>query len=118
MPDAAADYRPMRLILILILPALFAGHAATASNTVPSGPAGSGAGVVSGYTISSVSYALTGDTVGGVSFALSPPGAATVKVRLAPDAPWTPCTIAGGIADCALSVGVSEAESLEIVASA
>jgi len=118
VPDAAADYRPMRLILILILPALFAGHAATASNTVPSGPAGSGAGVVSGYTISSVSYALTGDTVGGVSFALSPPGAATVKVRLAPDAPWTPCTIAGGIADCTLSVGVAEAESLEIVASA
>ena len=79
------------LLLVLFLPALFAGHAATASNAVPSGPAGSGAGAVSGYTISSVSYSLAGDTVGGVSFALSPAGAATVKVRLAPSEPWTPC---------------------------
>ena len=38
---AAAEDGPMRFILILLLPALFAGHAATASNAVPSGPAGS-----------------------------------------------------------------------------
>ena len=118
MRDAAADYRHMRFILVLILPALFAGHAATASNTVPAGPAGAGAGIVSGYTISSVSYSLADDTVDGVSFALSPAGAATVKVRLAPSQPWTPCTVAGGVASCALSMGVAEAESLEIVASA
>jgi hypothetical protein len=108
----------MRFILVLFLPALFAGQAATASNTVPSGPAGAGAGAVSGYTISSVSYSLAGDTVGGVSFALSPAGAARVKVRLAPSEPWTACTIAGGIADCALSIDVAQAESLEIAASA
>jgi hypothetical protein len=115
---AAAEYGHMRFLLVLILPALFAGQAATASNTVPSGPAGSGAGVVSGYTISSVSYSLAGDTVDGVSFALSPTGAAMVKVRLAASEPWTGCTIAGGIADCALSIRVAEAESLEIAASA
>ena len=108
----------MRFLLVLFLPALFAGHAATASNAVPSGPAGSGAGAVSGYTISSVSYSLAGDTVGGVTFALSPAGAATVKVRLGASEPWTPCTVAAGIASCALSMGVAEAESLEIVASA
>ena len=118
MRGAAADYRRMRFILVLMLPALFAGRVATASNTVPAVPAGSGAGVVSGYTISSVSYAVAGDIVGGVSFALSPAGAATVKVRLAPDEPWTSCTIAAGIVSCALSMGVAEAESLEIAASA
>jgi hypothetical protein len=106
----------MRFILPLILPVLFAGHAATASNTVPAYPAGSGAGVVSGYTISSVSYALAGDTVAGVAFALSPASATTVEVRLAPSQPWTPCTVAGGVASCALSTGVAAAESLEVVA--
>lgn len=118
MRDAAADYRHMRSLLVLILPALFAGHAATASNAVAPGSAGSGAGSVSGYTISSVSYSLTGNTVGGVSFALSPPGAATVKVRLAPSEPWTSCTISGDVASCSISLGVAEAESLEIVAGA
>jgi len=107
----------MRFLLVLI-PVLFAGHAATASNAVPPGSAGSGVGSVSGYAISSVSYSLTGNTVGGVSFALSPPGAATVKVRLAPSEPWTSCTIARDVVSCALSLGVAEAESLEIVASA
>jgi len=116
--DAGADYRHMRFLLVLILPALFAGHAATASNAVPPSSAGFGAGSISGYAISSVAYSLTGNTVGGVSFALSPSGAATVKVRLAPSEPWTSCTIAGDVASCALSVGVAEAESLEIVASA
>jgi hypothetical protein len=116
--DAAADYRHMRFLLVLLLPALFAGHAATASNTVPARPAGSGAAVVSGYTISSVSYSLAGDSIGGLSFALDPPGATTVKVRLAPTQPWTACSIADGVASCAVSLAVAEAESLEIVASA
>jgi len=46
-----ADYRRMRFALVLILPALFAGRAATASNTAPASLAGSGAGAVSGYTV-------------------------------------------------------------------
>ena len=118
MRAGAADYRQMRFILVLILPALFAGRAATASNTVPAGSAGSGAGAVSGYTISAVSYSLAGDTVSGVSFALSPPGAAMVKVRLAPSEPWTTCTIAVGVASCGLSTSVTDAASLEVIAAA
>ena len=107
----------MRLaIFILLLPALLAGRAATASNTVPASPAGSGSGAVSGYTISSVSYSIAGDTVAGVSFALSPAGAATVKARLAPSEPWTACTVFGGTVSCPLSVGAAVATSLEIVA--
>ena len=106
----------MRLALILILPALFAGRAATASNTVPASPAGSGAGAVSGYTVSAVSYSLAGDAVDGVSFTLSPAGAATVSARLAPGEPWTACAVAAGTASCPLSIATSDATSLEIVA--
>lgn len=106
----------MRLALVLILPALFAGRAATASNTVPATLAGSGAGAVSGYTVSAVSYSLAGETVGGVSFTLSPAGAAVVKARLAPGEPWAACTVAGAAVACPLSTAASDATSLEIVA--
>lgn len=106
----------MRFALVLILPALFAGRAATASNTVPASPAGSGAGAVSGYTVSAVSYSLAGETVDGVSFTLSPAGAATVSARLAPGEPWTACAVAGNAVACPLSIAASEATSLEIVA--
>jgi hypothetical protein len=103
-------------IFIVLLPALLAGRAATASNTVPAVTAGSGAGAVSGYTISAVSYSIVGNTVAGVSFSLSPAGAATVKARLAPSDPWTACTVSGSTVSCPLSVGVAVATSLEIVA--
>ena len=107
----------MRLaVLIVLLPALLAGRAATASNTVPAVQAGSGSGAVSGYTISSVSYSLAGDAISGVSFALSPSGAATAKVRPAPGEAWAACTLSGDIATCPLSVAVTAAISLEIVA--
>jgi hypothetical protein len=115
--DAAEDGH-MRYLLVLILPVLFAGHAATASNTVAAAPAGSGAGSVSGYTISSVSYSLAGDSVSGVSFALSPASAAMVKVRLAPGEPWTSCTVAGGAASCPVAIVAADAVSLEIIAAA
>jgi hypothetical protein len=111
-----ADYRQVRLALVLILPALFAGHAATASNTVPASLAGSGAGPVSGYTVSAVSYSLAGETIDRVSFTLSRAGATMVQARLAPGAPWAACTVAGSTVACPLSVAVSDATSLEIVA--
>lgn len=106
----------MRLALVLIIPALFAGRAATASNTVPAGPAGSGAGPVSGYTVSAVSYSLAGASLDGVSFTLSPAGAAAVKARLASGEPWTACTISGTTVACPLAIAVSDAISLEVVA--
>ena len=106
----------MRFALVLILPALFAGRAATASNTVPASPAGSGAGAVSGYVVSAVSYSLAADVIDGVSFTLSPAGATTVKARLAPGNPWAACTIASSAVACSLSVAASDATSLEVVA--
>ena len=106
----------MRLALLLLLPALFAGRAATASNAVPSGPAGSGAAIVSGFTVSSISYSLAGDVLDGVSFTLAPAGARTVKVRLAPGEPWSNCSIAGGRVSCPLSTSVAAASELEVVA--
>lgn len=105
----------MRLVLLLVLPAL-AGPALTASSTVPPTVAGSGSGVVSGYTVSAISYSLEGEIVDTVSFALSPPGASTVKARLAPGEPWTQCTVAGGNASCPVGTPVPTAISLDVVA--
>jgi hypothetical protein len=108
----------MRLAVIaLLLPALLAGRAATASSTVPSAAAGLGVGAVSGYTISEVSYSLAGDTIDGVSFTLAPAGGTTVKARLASGEPWATCTVEGGSAACPVSTPVADAASLEIVAS-
>ena len=69
----------MRLGFVLLLPALFAGPAFTASDALPQGSAGFGSGAVSGYTVSSISYSLEDETVDTVSFTLSPPVAATVR---------------------------------------
>jgi hypothetical protein len=111
-----ADYGRVRLALVLILPALFAGRAATASNTMPVSPAGAGVAQVSGYTVSAVSYSLAGESVDGVSFTLSPAGAVTVKARLAPGEPWTPCTVVAGTASCPVSTNAAATTSLEVVA--
>ncbi len=106
----------MRLALLLVLVGLLASPALTASNTVAPAAAGSGAGTVSGYAVSAISYALDGDTVDAVSFTLSPPGAATVKARLAPGEPWTPCTIASATATCPVGTPLAAASSLDVVA--
>ena len=112
----AADYRRMRFALLLLLPALFAGRAATASNAVPAGPAGSGAATVSGFSVSSISYSLADDVLDGVSFTLAPAGARTVKVRVAPGEPWLSCSIVGDAVSCPLSTNVAAAAALEVVA--
>ncbi len=111
-----ADYARVRFALVLILPALFAGRAATASNTVPLSAAGPGTAAVSGYTVSAVSYSLAGETIDGVSFTLSRAGAAVVKARLAPGEPWAACTVVGAAVACPLSIAALDATSLEIVA--
>lgn len=106
----------MRLGLMLLLPALCAGPALTASNPVPQGSAGAGEGAVSGYTVSSISYSLEDETVATVSFRLSPTSAATVRARIAPSAPWTPCAIAGDTASCPVETPLAQASSLDVVA--
>ena len=106
----------MRLGLLLLLPALFAAPALTASSAVPPGAAGAGSGVISGYAVSSITYSLADDTIDTVWFTLSPPGAATVKARVAPSEPWVPCTLAGATASCPVGTPVAAASSLDVVA--
>ena len=115
MPGAA-DYRRMRLLFLLALPALFAAPALTASGVVPTGTAGSGSGTISGYTVSAVSYELDGALVDAVSFTLVPAGATTVNARLAPGEPWTACMVAGSAATCPVETPVDAVSSLDVVA--
>jgi ABC-type glycerol-3-phosphate transport system substrate-binding protein len=74
-------------LLVLALVAAAAGTAAsglTASNTVPSSVAGSGAGGISGYVVSAISYTLNATTptnVDAVVFTLDA-AAGTVKAKL------------------------------------
>lgn len=106
----------MRFALLLVLLGLLASPALTASSTVAPAAAGSGAGTISGYAVSSISYALDGETVDTVSFTLTPPGAATVKARLSPSAPWTTCTVASTTASCAVGTPLADVGSLDVVA--
>jgi hypothetical protein len=106
----------MRFGVLLLLPALFAGPALTASNVLPPGSAGGGTRVISGYAVSSISYSLDDETIDTVSFALSPAGAASVKARLAPSEPWTACTLAGATASCPVETPVAAASALDVVA--
>lgn len=106
----------MRLALPLVLLALVAGRAATASNAVPAGGAGAGSGAVSGYAVSEISYSVTGERIDGVTFTLDPPGAAVVKARLAPGEPWTSCTVTGGTASCPVATALAAVSALDVVA--
>jgi hypothetical protein len=108
----------MRPLLLLVLVALLAGRAATASNAVPGGGAGAGSGIVSGYTVSGISYSLSGETVDGVSFTLDRTGATTVLARLAPTEPWTSCTISGTAVSCPVTAQLASVSALDVVASA
>lgn len=111
-----ADYRAMRLVLPLVLLALVAGRAATASNAVPSAAAGAGSGAVSGFAVSDISYSVAGETIDGVSFTLAPPTATVVRARLAPGEPWTACSVAGGAASCPVSTPLAAVSALAVVA--
>ena len=96
---------------------LAASDAYTASNGVAGAAAGAGSGSISGYAISDVHYELDGAAVSAVSFSLDPPEARTVRVRLSSTGSWFPCTVAAGVASCALgAVAVGELERLVVVA--
>ena len=96
---------------------LAVSDAYTASNGVPEATAGAGSGGISGYTVSGVQYELEGAGVSGVSFSLDPPEARTARIRVSPAGGWFPCTIATGVASCALGgVAVTELERLVVVA--
>jgi hypothetical protein len=89
----------------------------TAANGVPGAAAGAGSGTISGYAISDVHYELAGAAVSSVSFSLDPPEARTARVRVRAAGAWFPCTIAAGLATCALgAVELTELERLTVVA--
>ena len=79
--------RGWKILLAVVASLAIAGgaYAFTASNTVPATTAGSGAGVVSGYTISGLHYTLNTTTPGNIdslTFTVSPvvPSTGTGKV--------------------------------------
>ena len=106
----------MRSAVVLVLLSLLAVPALTASNGIAPGSAGAGSGAISGYAVSSISYSLAGEAIDGVSFELAPANARTVKARLAPDAPWSACTVSGASVSCPVASPVDAAVALEIVA--
>ena len=103
-------------MLVALIAVLIVGggvYAFTASNTVPATTAGSGSGVVSGYTITNVHYTLNATTPGNidaVSFTISPAvpntgsGKVVMQAALSTGGPNTyPCTTdaPGTTATCA-----------------
>ena len=106
----------MRLPLLLVLPALLAGPVLTASGSVPPTTSGLGSAAISGYEVSSIDYELDAETIEAVTFDLAPADAGTVKVRLAPAAPWTTCAVAGAAVSCPVATTIASAAALEVVA--
>lgn len=115
----------IRLLLVLVLVVLAAtgAYVFTASNTVPGTNAGSGSGVISGYTISSVVYNLNASNPNNIdttTFTIAPTSAGTVKIQLVSGGTWYSCTNTAGSVSCDTTVGtqatVSPANQLTVVA--
>jgi hypothetical protein len=115
----------IRLLLVLVLVVLAAtgAYVFTASNTVPGTNAGSGSGVISGYTISSVAYNLNASNPNNIdttTFTIAPTTAGTVKIQLVSGGTWYDCTNTAGSVSCDTTVGtqatVSPANQLTVVA--
>ncbi len=89
--------RNFKVILIVLVVVVLAAsaYAFADANTVPATKAGSGAGEISGYTVSSVAYTLNSSNpsqLDAVSFTLDA-AAATVKIKLvAAGSTWYDCT--------------------------
>lgn len=95
-------------------------YALADSNTVPASKAGDGAGAISGYAVSGVSYTLNltnPQNIDAVAFTLDS-AASEVKVRLAPAGPWFSCS-GGPSVTCDTSASppaVASATELTVVA--
>ena len=111
------------MIVLMALSAAVYGFAA--ANTVPASKAGSGAGAISGYTISAIKYNLNAtnpNTIDSVTFTLSaaPTAGSTMKIKLvAAGATWYTCTNVTTAVTCnngtTLSAPVSTADQLDVV---
>jgi hypothetical protein len=91
-----------------------AAYAFTAANTVPNSNAGSGAGTISGYTVSNVSYTLNGtnpQNVDQVAFTISPTSG-TVKVQVVSGGSWYACSNSSGSVTCATTSPQATAASV------
>ncbi len=101
---------------------MVAGSALTASNTVPNASLGQGANVISGYTVSSVTYTPNGSNPGNidsVSFTISPTTASSVEIQLVSGGSWYTCTNSSGSVSCATTspqATAGAANSLNVVA--
>lgn len=100
----------------------------TNTNTVPVSGAGEGAGVISGYTASAVTYiedSTTPSNLSGMSFTLTPtsggPDATSVAIELTTGGVWYKapvCSISGTAATCTFTTEptVASVTNLDIVA--
>jgi hypothetical protein len=95
-----------KFVIITILAGILASaaYAFTAANTVPGSTAGSGAGAISGYTATAVTYTLNGATptnIDAVAFTIAPTTTAAVKIQLAAAGSWYSCVNTAGAVTCA-----------------
>lgn len=98
-------------------------QAYTASNTVDTSTAGSGAGAVSGYAATAVGYTLnTSDPtkVDAVTFTINPTTTSAVKARLTDSGSFYDCTNTAGAVSCDTSASggadLSTIDNLTVVA--
>lgn len=125
-------FRNIKVLLIAVFVLAIAGsaYAFAASNTVPESAAGSGATVVSGYTITDLVYDLNAadaTLVDEITFTVTPddggPKALSVLVQTETDGTWTSCTLTPGTltavnATCTFgALAVEDVTALNIVAS-
>src|SRR5687767_15555223 len=97
--------KPRSLFVALVAAIVVCGgtYAFTASNTVTASTAGSGAGAVSGYAATSVTYTLTAanpSTVDTIAFTLNPTSTSAVKVKAGTALAWKDCTNTAGAVSC------------------
>lgn len=110
------------LVTAIAIGIAVAGYAFTASNTVPNASLGQGANVISGYTLSGISYNQNGSNPGNidsVTFTISPAAAGTVSIQLVSGGSWYSCTNTSGSVSCATTspqATASAANSLNVVA--
>ncbi len=127
MNTALVSSRPraVRLVAAMVFALLLAAttYALAASNTVPDGKAGAGAGQISGYNVSGVHYSLNAadpNAIDSVEFVLDTPATgATVQVQLqSASGTWFACSAMDVTVTCPVNgaVSVSQADQLTVVA--
>jgi hypothetical protein len=105
------------VLLVAVLAAFTVTDAHTAANGVGPTRAGSGAGAISGYAVSEISYELAGALVTSIAFSLDPPDPRTVRIRVTAAGAWHECAVSGSRAACAVpGIDVAALSRLDVVA--